>query len=106
MKVYLIDKQKKHVGLKKKLSEKYEVLFKDSCNIKDSKNDLIIVTEYNHDRDFKELKKQKNIITILNEINHKEVWTIATGLKAVDIIDANAGEDYIAERILDKCLRV
>jgi metallophosphoesterase superfamily enzyme len=105
MKVYLIDKQKKYSGLKKKLAEKFEIQLKESCNINDSRNHLVIVTDYKHDRDYENLKKHKNVITILNEINKKEVWTIATGLKTVDIIDANAGEEYIAERILETCLR-
>jgi metallophosphoesterase superfamily enzyme len=105
MKIYLIDKQKKYTGLKKKLAEKYEILSKEPDTVKDTKNDLVIVTDYKHERDFESLKKQKNVITILNELHEKDIWTIATGLKTIDIIDANTGEDYIAERILETCLR-
>ena len=102
MKVYYIDKLEKNLALKDKLIENglENIEVKDTYNFRATKNDFVVLSEYNEkDSENESLKKYNNLIFITKEKDEDIIWEIANSYKTVDIISYNCNKDYIAQRI-------
>lgn len=102
MKVYYIDKLKKNLIIKDKLIENgiENVEVKSSYNFKATKNDYVILSEYNEkDSENDLLKKINNLIIITREKDKDIIWKAVNSYKTIDIISYDSDKDYIAQRI-------
>ena len=102
MKVYYIDKLEKNLTLKDKLIENglENIEVKDTYNFRATKNDFVVLSEYDEkDSENESLKKYNNLIFITKEKDEDIIWKIANSYKTIDIISYNCNKDYIAQRI-------
>ncbi|MBQ9279884.1 MAG: hypothetical protein IJ215_02395 [Clostridia bacterium] len=102
MKIYFIDKTGRNLRIKK-LIEDFgieNVEHKDSYSFRCTKNDFIILSEYNEKEDNTMLKKFSNLIIVTNSKDRNVLWMLATEYKTLDIIYDKCGDEYIANRIV------
>ncbi len=102
MKVFYIDKNNKKLRIMDKLVENglENVELKDSYNFRCTKNDFVILTEYNEkDENNVILNKYNNLIVITNKIDENTIWKLANEYHTKDVISSKCDEDYIAKRI-------
>lgn len=101
MKIYFIDKSGKNLKIKKLLEDIgiENVEHKDSYSFRCTKNDYVILSEYNHREDNTALKRFNNLIIVLDNNKPEISWELASEYKTIDIIYSKCGEEYIAQRI-------
>ena len=102
MKIYFIDKTGRNLRIKKLMEESgiENIEHKESYSFRCTKNDFVILSEYNERDDNTALKRFSNLIVITDSNNSDIAWKLATEYKTVDIIYEKCGEEYIASRIV------
>lgn len=107
MKIYFIDIKEKYVNLKDKLisSGLENIEIKDTYSFRCTKNDFVILTDYNDNASENELlKKYNNLIIITDKNDEKTIWKLANEYKTKDIISSKCNDEYISKRIMSVVL--
>lgn len=101
MKIFFIDKKGKKLRLKKLLEETGlgTIEYKNNYSFRCTKNDIVILSEYDEREDYTSLKKYHNLIVIINKEDIPLVWKLINEYDILDVVYDNTGEEYIAERI-------
>lgn len=102
MKIYFIDKTGRNYKIKDMLEKKgiQNIDIKDTYNFRCTKNDFVILSEYNdNDSENSYLSKYNNLIIITTNTKEDVVWKLANEFKTIDIISNKCNEEYVVERI-------
>lgn len=101
MKVYFIDKAGKKLELKKLIEEEGigMIEHKDTYSFRATKNDIIILSDYDPKEDYTVLKKFNNLIIIIPKNDVVLMAKLANEYHVLDIIYAECEDSYIAHRI-------
>ena len=102
MKIYFVDKTGKNSIVRKNI-EKNSVLtveVKDSLTFRSTKNDFVVISEYNERENSILLNKFQNLILVTNSKDPKLIWRAIHEYKVIDVIDASLSPEYIAKRII------
>ncbi len=102
VKIYFVDKTGKNSIIRKNLEKNSSITIevKESLSFRSTKNDYIVLSEYNEKDNSILLNKFQNVILIMNIKDPNLIWKAIHEYKIIDIIDALLSPEYIAKRIL------
>lgn len=103
MKIYFINDNQKRLGILNKLikCEFVPIIEKNEYNFRATKNDFVIVSDFEIQNPNNEsLKKYNNLIVLTESKTEETISVLADEYNTKDVIYSLLDEDYIVQRII------